>query len=181
MIIQDLEERGLIQPPSFLSTNVHYLTIMGSHSYGTANTADGDSDLDVYGFVIPPKDVVFPHLGGEIHGFGRQKKHFEQYEAEMILAEGDLDLRRHNEHLKSIRRGDVKEEEIRKWASEKEQQLEKLYVESKLPWGPDESKIKKLLLNCLEAHYGDLSKVVVIPDRFEVALKQVKEIIDKWV
>lgn len=36
--------------------------------------------MDVYGFCIPPKEDVFPHLRGEIPGFGRQLQRFEQFQ-----------------------------------------------------------------------------------------------------
>lgn len=57
--------------PNFLKSNVHYETMMGSHAYGCERE---DSDIDVYGFCVPPKNVIFPHLDGEIIGFGRQKQ-----------------------------------------------------------------------------------------------------------
>lgn len=295
MLLDDLEKKGLIKPPQFLANNTVYLTIMGSHAYGCADTANEEkSDWDIYGIVIPPKQVVFPHLAGEIFGFGKQKNHFEQFlanhiidpdalggrgreydldifnivkffsllmdcnpnildsiftsqecvlhitqvgvlirehreiflhkgvfhrmkgyaysqlhkmtsknpvgkrkdlreehgfdvkfgmnvirlllECEQILAEGTLDLRRHSEHLKAIRRGDIPEEEIRKWASDKEKHLEKLYEESKLPWGPDEERIKQLLLKCLEHHYGSLDKAIVNPDKNTNILMQIREL-----
>lgn len=99
-------------------------------------------------------------------------------EAEQILTKGDLNLQENNEQLKAIRRGEVKQEEILKWASDKEAQLEKVYLESKLPWGPDEDKIKDLLLKCLEHHYGSLDKAVERPDKYKIALMNVKEILD---
>src|SRR5262249_23542940 len=72
---------ALIAPPSFVPANIHYETIMGSEAYGVSS---GDSDKDVYGFCIPPKSYLFPHLAGEIEGFGRQKKRFEQYQQHHI-------------------------------------------------------------------------------------------------
>jgi len=99
------------------------------------------------------------------------------YEAEMILQEGDLDLRRHNEHLKAIRRGELTEVEIRKWATEKEFQLEKVYFNSLLPEKPDEGVIKNLLLNCLEMHYGKLDNIIINPDKNYDILKQIKKLI----
>lgn len=75
--IHQLAKRGLIKPPSFLPTNVCYEVMMGSIAYGVSSN---DSDIDVYGFCIPPKEVIFPHLAGEIQGFGSQKKRFEQYQ-----------------------------------------------------------------------------------------------------
>lgn len=296
MLLQELEKKKLISPPSWLTDNCQYLTIAGSNSYGTADT-NVNSDFDLYGFCIPKKEMLFEHLAGDVPGFGRQKKRFEQFlanhvfdpdalggsgreyditcynivkyfnllmdnnpacidtlftsqecilhitkvghmirdnrklflhkglkhrylgyafsmlhkmttknpkgkrkelrekhgfdskfamnvvrllgEAEMLLAEGDLDLRRNCEHLKAIRRGEVSETEIRKWASEKELYLEKLYNESNLPHSPNEEKIKQLLLNCLEQHYGSLDKCIVNPNKYQNALLKIKEIIEE--
>jgi len=292
---EQLTKRGLIRPPDFVPSNVHYECLMGSHAYGTAIDS---SDRDVYGFCIPRKDVVFPHLAGEINGFGRQKKRFDQfqqhhiqdpdalggrgceydlsiynivrylhlclennpnmldslfvpadcilhitavgsmvrerrrqflhkgawpklkgyaysqlhkmaskdregkrlelyerfgfdvkfaahtvrllYEAEMILAEGDLDLRRHSEHLKAIRRGEVPEAEIRRWAADKERDLEALYAKSTLPWGPDEPAIKQLLLDCLEHHYGSLAGCILVPDAAEQTLGEIRDSLARY-
>jgi predicted nucleotidyltransferase len=101
------------------------------------------------------------------------------YEAEMILTEGDLDLRRHNEHLKAIRRGEWTEKQIREWAAEKEFQLEKIYFTSELQKEPNEHAIKDLLVQCLEFHYGKLdTNVIAIPDRNYNILKQIKKILE---
>lgn len=102
------------------------------------------------------------------------------YEAEQLLTTGDLDLRRDKEHLKKIRRGEVTELEIKEWAEKKEQQLEKVYADSDLPWGPDEEKIKKLLLECLEHHYGSLSACIALPDAAKLALRDIKDILDRY-
>lgn len=100
--------------------------------------------------------------------------------AEQILLEGDLDLTRDREQLKSIRRGEWKEEDIRNWFTEKEKSLEKVYLESKIQHSPDEQKIKELLLNCLETHYGNLDKCVIVVDKASQALNDIKKIIDKY-
>jgi hypothetical protein len=50
---------------------------MGSMAYGVSSDS---SDMDVYGFCIPTKELLFPHLSGEIMGFGQQLKRFEQYQ-----------------------------------------------------------------------------------------------------
>lgn len=294
MIIKELEDKGLIHPPKWLSTNVHYLTIMGSVAYGVSSDT---SDMDVYGFCTPKKEMAFPHLGGVIQGFGNQGEKFDQWqqhhvkdkdalagkgrdydftvfniikffdllmdnnpnvidsiytaqecvlhitevgtmvretrdmflsqkmypkfkgyaysqlhkmtskepigkrvaireqfgfdvkfayhlvrllgECEQILKTGTLDLRQNNEHLKAIRRGEVPEEDVRKWASDKEKQLEILFTETKLPVQPSESKIKELLLRCLEHHYGNLSKVIVVPDKYHNIVTQIRDILDK--
>ncbi len=58
---------------------------MGSVAYGVSSDT---SDMDVYGWVIPPRDEVFPHLRGEIPGFGKPSKRFEVYQ-EHHLIDGD--------------------------------------------------------------------------------------------
>jgi len=292
MILNRLLERQLIHPPKWLISNTHYITIMGSKVYGCATN---ESDTDLYGFAIPEKTEVFPHLKGELVGFGRQIQRFEQYqqhgiedkeahknyditiynivkyfsllmennpnildslfvhnrhiihctriativrenrktflhkgawfkfkgysysqqakmklktpaqgskrdadiekwgydlkfavhlvrllnEVEQILIEHDLDLERNSEQLKSIRRGEWKEEEVYKYFENKEKQLEKLYTESKLQHSPNEEKIKGLLLNCLEEHYGNLDKCIVNVDAAMNVLRQVKDILEK--
>jgi len=291
MILDDLIKKQIAHPPKWLAPNTQYLTIMGSEAYGCSS---GDSDKDIYGFCVPKKDLIFPHLAGEVLGFGKQINRFEQYqehhildketgkeydfqifsivkyfqllmdnnpnvidslftpefcvlhitplgqmvrnqrkiflhkgcyhkfrgyahaqskklinkklpkgkrkedvekhgystkfayhiirlalEAEQLLQFGDLDLKRDREILKSVRRGEWTEEEILKWFSDKEKYLESLYEKSTLPYGPDEDKIKQLLLECLEHHYGDLSSCVIVPDRATQAIKEITTIIEK--
>ena len=289
-IINKLEKQGVIHPPNWLANNIIYLTYMGSVCYGT-NTEE--SDTDIYGIAIPYKQDIFPHLAGDIQGFGTQKKRFDQWqehgaidkdtkkeydftvynivkyfsllmnmnpnitdsiwtpdncvlycnqigllirdnrklflskklwhtfrgfaasqkhkilgknpddsskrkairdkygwdvkygmhlcrnllEAEMLLSEGDMDLQRDKEFLKGIRRGEMSQQEVFDWATAKELQLEKIYAESTLPWGPDEDKIKQLLLDCLEVQYGSLDKCVVVGNEYEVALRKIEDII----
>ncbi len=289
--IQALAEKGIAHPPKWLPSNMHYETIMGSVAYGVSSDT---SDMDVYGWCIPPKDEVFPHLRGEIIGFGKQKHRFANYqehhlkdedkgkeydlnvynivdyfqlvmgnnpnmidslftpdncilhitrigqmvrekrkiflhkkcwhtfkgyayqqvakmgkkeresskrqemvdtygydlkfayhvvrllnEVEMIMIEGDLDLQRNREQLKSIRRGEWTEQQIRDYFTNKEALLEKVYEESKLPYGPDEGKIKQLLLDCLEEHYGSLEKCIIVPDEAIQALRDVQGVLEK--
>lgn len=85
-LIKQLAQKNLIAPPSYVSDGLQYLALIGSQAYGVANTNDKDevSDWDIYGFCIPNKDMVFPHLKGEITGFGRQIKRFEQYQQHHI-------------------------------------------------------------------------------------------------
>jgi predicted nucleotidyltransferase len=294
-IVESLYKKGLINPPKWLPDNVMYEVITGSVAYGVSSDT---SDMDVYGWCIPKKEDVFPHLRGEILGFGRQIQRFEQYiehhvedpqaaggrgknyditifsvvkyfqlcmdnnpnmvdtlyvpyecvlsstevgklvrdnrdiflhkgsfhkflgyahsqlhkmelknpegkrkelveefgfdtkyachlvrlayECEMILEEGTLDLRRHNEHLKRIRKGEIPKEEIYKWFGEKELQLNKLYQTSKLRHKPDEQAIKALLLNCLESHYGSLDKCVQNSTIHEQALREICAVVEKY-
>lgn len=80
--VQLLKQKGLIAPPKWLPQNVHYEVIMGSVAYGVSSDT---SDMDVYGFCIPPKESVFPHLAGEIPGFGKQIQRFAQYQEHHIM------------------------------------------------------------------------------------------------
>jgi predicted nucleotidyltransferase len=89
-VTKKLTGKGLASPPDWLPDNTMYEVWMGSVAYGVATD---DSDFDVYGFAIPPKEVVFPHLAGDILGFGKQKKRFEQYQQHHIVdGEREYDL-----------------------------------------------------------------------------------------
>ncbi len=109
--LERLTERGLVKPPRWLPGNVQYETIMGSVAYGVSSDT---SDMDVYGWAIPPKDDHVVRLLTEV---------------EMILMEEDIDLQRNNEQLKAIRRAEWSEEQLRKWCADKESHLERMYVE----------------------------------------------------
>lgn len=80
-IVQILYKQRLITPPAFVVEGVQYETIMGSQAYGVSND---ESDIDVYGFCIPPKSYIFPHLDGYIPGFGTKPPSFEQYQEHHI-------------------------------------------------------------------------------------------------
>lgn len=83
--VQRLTRQGHIRPPTFLADNLHYEVMMGSVAYGVASEG---SDIDIYGFCIPPKEVIFPHLAGEIEGFGRQKRRFDQWSEHHVTERG---------------------------------------------------------------------------------------------
>jgi len=100
-------------------------------------------------------------------------------ECEQILSEHDLDLQKNNEQLKAIRKGEVSFEHIKNWFNEKEISLEKLYNESKLQYSPDEPRIRQLLVDCLEMHYGSLEDAVVNVDQAVLALREINEVIIK--
>lgn len=100
-------------------------------------------------------------------------------EVEQILTEGDLDLMRNREQLKSIRRGEWKLEDIEEHFVRREKELATIHANSKLPWGPDEKKIEKLLLACLEEHYGSLDEVVKAQDPNADILRQIKKLVEK--
>lgn len=305
-LVEQLLQQKLITPPRWLSDNVHYLTIMGSVAYGVADTNDREqqSDLDIYGVCIPPKEIVFPHTAGAIWGFGRfkegmPKSHFgvfqqhhildssaragrgQEYdlqiynivkfvqlamecnpnlidslftpevcvlhctpigrllrdhrklflhqgicdrfkgyayaqihkmqgkqpepgskraalrekfgldtkfayhtvrllnEAEQLLLEGDLDLQRNREMLKSIRRGEWSLEQILDYFERKRIDLETARTRSSLPAVPNEAAVRDLLLRCLEMHYGSLDGCIRIPGQAEELLRRIREQIEQ--
>ena len=54
-----------------------------------------------------------------------------------------------------------------------------LHPQPPLPPVPDEGRIKALLLECLEEHYGSLDGCVVDPDRAVVALRNMQAELDR--
>lgn len=291
-LIERLHSKGLIKPPPFVIGGTQYLTLMGSVAYGVSGDT---SDMDLYGFAIPPKDMVFPHLRGEILGFGNQIQRFEQFqqhhinekdygkvydiniysiikffqlvmdnnpnmidslftpqvcvikstkiaehvrdnrklflhkgswhrfkgyayqqmhkmrikdpdetskryesiqkygydvkfayhivrllnEVEQILVEGDLDLQRNNDQLKAIRRGEWSMAQIEQYFYDKEKGLEQVYLDSALPKYPRESEIKKVLMECLEEHFGSLENVIQTEDHYKGILKHIQKLVEK--
>jgi predicted nucleotidyltransferase len=79
--VDELLKEGLISPPPHMKNNVHYEVQMGSEAYGVSSN---DSDIDLYGFCIPPKDMIFPHLRGEIAGFSTPGPNFNNYQEHHI-------------------------------------------------------------------------------------------------
>ena len=293
MLLDRLYKQNVIHPPKWLMANCSYLTIMGSQAYGVSTD---DSDLDTYGFCLPPKEMVFPHLAGEIPGFGRQTAPFEQWqqhhvkdpskaveydfviysivkyfqlcmennpnmidslftprncvihstaisemvrenrrmflhkgswakfkgyayaqmskirnkvsaqnekraasiaehgydlkfayhtvrllnEVEQILVEGDLDLQRNREQLKDIRRGEWTIDQLESYFENKERILESTYAASTLRHSADEDAVKRLLMNCLEQHYGNLSEAVKVQPDIERLVSDMQAVLDKY-
>lgn len=293
MLLQKLRSQSIIHPPRWLVDNTAYLTQVGSVAYGVSGHS---SDVDVYGYCIPPKDVLFPHTAGIIKGFGDQGTQFDDWtehhidpkdgrdttydfsifsivrffklcmecnpnmidalfvprrcimhstplseyvrdnrklflhkgawhrfkgyaysqmhkikgkvnasnparaaaiaqhgydvkfayhvvrllnEVEQIMVEGDLDLERNNEQLKAIRRGEWRLEELEGYFSTKEKSLEQTYAVSKLSYGPDEEKIKEVLVNALEMHFGSLEKVLTVPKDYESLFNDLETLLNK--
>lgn len=290
-VLKELKKKNLISPPYHVVEGIQYEVMMGSVAYGVSNDT---SDIDVYGFSIPPKEIVFPHLNGDIQGFGRQTKRFEQYqqhhirredngkeydlqiynivkffqlvmennpnmidslfvpqrcvlycskigdmvreqrkmflhkgswfkfkgysfsqmnkmknkkpegkrketvekfgydvkfathvvrllnEIEQILTEGDLDLERNREQLKSIRRGEWTLNQVEDYFNSKERELEDLYTRSSLQYKPDEQKIKNLLLNCLEQYYGSIDNCVKTDSNSSMIINELKDLICRY-
>jgi predicted nucleotidyltransferase len=103
-------------------------------------------------------------------------------EAEIIMTEGTMDIARHAEHLKAIRRGEVSQDEIFDWAASKERHLEKVFEQSTLRAEPARAEIKQLLLDCLEHHYGSLEQLETVRSASsgdQTALRMIQEICEK--
>lgn len=79
--ISKLSTCGLIRPPAWLPDNIQFEGIQGSIAYGVSTET---SDFDVVGWCIPPKELIFPHLAGEIEGFGQQTKRFKCYQQQHV-------------------------------------------------------------------------------------------------
>jgi len=100
-------------------------------------------------------------------------------EIEQILSNHDLDIRVNREQLKSIRRGEWTQKQIVSYAEKKESELEELKIKSTLPELPNVERIKQVLFDCLESHYGSLANTVSNIDEKEETLRRIVEISQK--
>jgi predicted nucleotidyltransferase len=100
-------------------------------------------------------------------------------EIEQILTEGDLDLQRNREQLKSIRRGEWSLERLEQYFADKEKSLEQVYLDSKLPYQADEKVIREVLLRCLEEHFGSLEAMVVRDTSKDELLAEMRRVLEK--
>jgi uncharacterized protein len=81
-IVKQLYDAGKLPGlPKFIPHNMCYEVLTGSTAYGVAGKV---SDWDVVGFCIPSKEEIFPHLTGNIPGFGKQKKPFATWDKHHI-------------------------------------------------------------------------------------------------
>lgn len=80
-VVDKLISKQLITPPSFLKNSIQYEVITGSVAYGVSSD---NSDMDIYGFCIPPKEIIFPHLNNVIFGFDKNFTRFDQYQQHHI-------------------------------------------------------------------------------------------------
>lgn len=281
-----------------MTTNTMFLTIMGSHAYGVADTSVHDSmpDYDIYGWSIPPKSILFPHINGHIRGFGPEPPNFEQYqihhvldqealngkgkeydlqifsivkyfelcrqgnpnmidslftpencvihctqvgrlvrdnrkmfvskevwakfrgycmsqmkkmdnkepigkrkkivekhgydtkygyhlirlldEVQQLMENGEMNLQRAKESMKSVRRGEWSLEDLKKWVHEKEKELDIAYTNCNLPAKANTDKLKQLLINCLEIHYGSLSQCINETGWAEKSLRDIDSLLN---
>jgi len=98
-------------------------------------------------------------------------------ECEQVMMTGDLRLDRDSKVYQSIRRGEWTLDRLKLWVEEKERSMETLYAESKLPEKPDEEKIKTLLLECMEMHYGSLSEAVTEQDKHGRLVRELDQLV----
>lgn len=101
-------------------------------------------------------------------------------EIEQILAEHDLDIERNSAILKTIRNGEWTLDQLTDWFQHKEKSLETLYVNSELRYSPNETKIRQLLMECLEMHYGDLSMAVVNQPEIGNLVNDLQQLVAKY-
>ena len=294
MLLHKLTERGLIHPPKWLPDNTQFLGYAGSAAYGVSSDT---SDMDCFGFCIPPRETVFPFTdGGCIYGFGTQEQRFRVWsehhiqlpdqrkefdfsvynivdfmqlamennpnvldvlflprrcilhstkiaehvrthrrlflhkgamgklrgyafsqiskirnktnssnpkraatiaehgwdlkfgvhvvrlmlQCEQILVEHDLDIERNSEVLKSIRRGEWTLEQLESWFDIKEKSLETLHANSTLRDKPDETRIKDLLIEALEMHYGPLTTGVKRETGVDQLVNELQSVLDRY-
>lgn len=68
----------------WVKSNLHYEVIMGSQAYGVTQDS---SDMDIYGWCIPPKHILFPATIGYVPGFGQQPEAFNQFQLHHVKDE----------------------------------------------------------------------------------------------
>lgn len=100
--------------------------------------------------------------------------------AEQLLQFGDMDMQRDKERWKSIRAGEWSLDQVESHFYEKEKTLQTLYENTSLPHDMQFDPIKELLLNCLEAHYGSLDKMVPRDTKAETVLLEMQKVIDRF-
>lgn len=83
-------------------------------------------------------------------------------EAEQIIEQADINLRRDREIYKSIRNGVISLTEIEELIQRLLADLDKKFAESTLQKSPNHDQLKTILLECLECHYGSLDNLIKI-------------------
>lgn len=101
-------------------------------------------------------------------------------QCEQMFTEGDLDLERSKEVLKSIRRGEWKLSEIHDYFKSKEASLQQLYHQttSPIPHKPDVDRIRAVLYECLEMWFGNVSTAISTPH--EGLLRDLKGLVARY-
>jgi hypothetical protein len=96
-------------------------------------------------------------------------------ECEQIITEGTLDLTKDNDEIKAIRKGEWSLDKVESMIDARMLALETFYHSGKckLPETPDTFRIRQLLFDCLESHYGSLGAAVNRPDESIRALREI--------
>lgn len=99
-------------------------------------------------------------------------------QCQQILEEGDMDITRNAELLKSIRRGEWTPAKLKETFDAYEKRLDELYTTSKLQYAPDMKFIGDILLCCIEMRYGSLSAFISNSDHTaSMKLEQIRKIV----
>ena len=82
--VRRVKKEQLAQMPAYVYGGLQYEVIMGSFAYGVASDT---SDIDVYGFCIPNKAIIFPHTTGKfIFGYDKTVPgNFEQWQKHHVI------------------------------------------------------------------------------------------------
>lgn len=100
-------------------------------------------------------------------------------QCQQILEEGDMDLTRNAEVLKSIRRGEWTLERLEDRFLFLEKHLDELYVSSKLQYEPDFNFLNQILLVCIEMKYGSVEKFNVASNsKSDYKLEQIRKVLE---
>ena len=86
------------------------------------------------------------------------------YYCEQILQDRWIDLRRDAEMIKRIKLGQLSLLEVENLAQTILKRIEKKLVSTTLPTKPNEQKIKQLLINIIECHYGSIGGLIKISE-----------------
>lgn len=101
-------------------------------------------------------------------------------ECEQILEFGDIDIQRDKDTLKAIRKGEWTYPDIMVWQEQKMLHLDRLYETTKLPASPDYDALRKLLIDCLEQHYGSIEDAVRSDVEVADLMNDMQNVIDSY-
>lgn len=102
-------------------------------------------------------------------------------QAQQILVDGDLDIERNGDILRTVRNGEWTLDRLRGWFDTQEKTLESLYANSPLRHKPDVDNIRSVLLTCLEMAYGPLKQEdIVTADQAANLYRDVQDVLNKY-
>lgn len=101
-------------------------------------------------------------------------------EIQEIMSTGDLHLDLNSSILKTVRAGEWSLEHLSAWFEDQERALETIYASSTLPNGPDISLVRKLLLECLEQHYGSLTTLVAADKTAATIIRDIETVLERY-